>query len=109
MRDYSTLQAGLGALTLVALGLVYLLPTLIAAARDAEGLSRIVRRNVLLGWSVVVWCQCLIGALRCPRAVEHRQALRLDSVPDWIDALPPHPAWRALPRDTAPFRPGGLR
>ncbi len=105
----------LGALTLIAVGLLYVAPLLVAATRDVTGLPRLVHLNVLLGWTVVVWIYCLVAALRRPpreapaprppapplgqpRKPQH------DRVPDWVRDLPPaERTWRALPRDTAPL------
>ena len=100
----------LGVLTLVAAALLYLLPLLVGAHRDAPQLRRLVLVNVLLGWTAVAWLYCLVLAARRPR----RQPLPMppawrdpslqDRPPAWLSELPATDrGWRSLPPDTAAF------
>lgn len=99
-----------GLAALIAALLVYLLPSLFAAHRDAPQLRRVVLVDVLLGWTVVGWLYCLIRARRRlqvaapadPLGRWHDPSLQ-DRPPAWLSELPGQRAWHALPRDTAPL------
>lgn len=51
----------------LALLVVYLVPFLIAAARDHDSLVPILLTNFLLGWTVVGWIAVLVWACWKPR------------------------------------------
>lgn len=101
----SRVQTGAGVAVLIAVALLYVLPSLIGAHRRVEDLPRIVLRNVLLGWTVVIWALCLTRALRRAPATVRPAPSRpqSDRMPDWVERLPGNRAWRALPYDTAPI------
>ena len=105
-----TVDRVVGLAAVVAALLLYLLPLLLAAKRDAPQLRRVVLVDVLLGWTVVGWLYYL--ALACRRAqlpAPARLASRWrdpslqDRPPAWLIELPGQRAWHALPRDTAPL------
>ena len=105
-----TLDRLLGVLALVGAALLYLLPLLVGAHRDAPHLRRLVLVNVLLGWTVAGWLYCLVLAVRrprrqpVPRAPAWRDPSLQDRPPAWLSELPAADRrWRSLPRDTAAF------
>lgn len=105
-----TLESVLGVLTLYAVLLIYLTPALLAAHRNVPGTSALLRRNVYLGWTGIVWLACLfVAARRSPRPATGAQApshVRHDRVPTWVSELPRERGpWSALPRDTGPLDP----
>lgn len=109
----STTQTVLGSAVLVAVGLLYVAPSLLAAHRKVTDLPRLLQLNVYLGWTVVVWAYCLIAAMRRPKrpppAVVQPPAppgrVEHDRMPTWVSDLPGRDStWSALPRDTAPIR-----
>ena len=53
----------------VALLVLYLVPFLVAAARDHEALVPILLTNFLLGWTVLGWLAALAWACWGPRGV----------------------------------------
>lgn len=70
------LETGLGALTLVLVGLVYVAPALLGAHRDVDVLPRLVRLNILTGWTGAGWVYCLYLAARgAPRAPHREQGV----------------------------------
>ena len=60
----ATLRTVLGVLTLYGLLLLYLTPALVAAHRDVPGTPALLRRNIYLGWTGIVWLACLVVAAR---------------------------------------------
>lgn len=102
-------QTAAGVATLIAAGLLYVLPSLVGAHRQVADLPTIVLRNVLLGWTGVVWVLCLGRALRphqppSPSPAERPPArVQSERMPNWVKRLPGNQAWRALPHDTAPI------
>lgn len=102
-------QTAAGVAALIAAGLLYVLPSLVGAHRHVADLPIIVLRNVLLGWTGVVWVLCLGRALRpskppSPSPAERPHAcVQSDRMPDWVERLPGNQPWRALPHDTAPI------
>ncbi len=50
-------------LTWIAIGLLYLLPTLVALRRHADSTTAIAVLNVLLGWTLVIWLGACLWAL----------------------------------------------
>lgn len=70
------LETGLGALTLAFVGLVYVTPALLGAHRDVDVLPRLVRLNVLTGWTGAGWFYCLyLAACGAPRAARPEQGV----------------------------------
>ena len=107
----ATLRTVLGVLALYGLLLLYLTPALVAAHRNAPGTPALLRRNIDLGWTGIVWLACLVvAARRCPRPAASAPSgpypIRHDRVPTWVTELPRERGpWAALPRDTGPIDP----
>lgn len=106
------MQTVLGVLALVALALLYVAPSLLAARCCPRELPRLLQLNVYWGWTVVVWVYCLVvsagrgrRSIPAPAAAAMRPArIQHDRVPHWVQSLPRDDrTWSALPRDTAPL------
>ena len=48
---------------LILVAIIYMLPTLIAYARDIPARQLITVINIILGWTLIVWVICFIWAL----------------------------------------------
>jgi len=48
---------------LILIAIIYMLPTLIAFARDLPARQLITVINIILGWTLIVWVICFIWAL----------------------------------------------
>lgn len=102
------LDVVLAAVTMWLAGIVYLLPSLVAARRKPHLLPRLLLRNALLGWTVIVWFACLWVALIPRRRLPG--SARRDQAPDWLRAIPrDERGWHALPVATAPLFEGRRR
>ena len=95
---------------LLAANLLYLLPVLLVAERNAPDLRRVVLVDVLLGWTVAGWLYCLWLALRQPalaaraRQADWRDPSLQDLAPAWSNELPGRDRpWQALSRDSTPL------
>lgn len=108
----ATLRTVIGLVSLYGLMLLYLAPSLLVAQRNAPVDSRLLRRNVFLGWTGIGWLACLVVAVRQSRRVARSGKqlgcgpVRHDQMPTWVADLPVQQRpWQSLPRDTGPIDP----
>lgn len=102
----------LGLVVLMGGGLLYVLPSVVAARRQQPDLSRIVLRNVWLGWTGFGWLWCLRRAVRSrpPASAAPARGPQCDALPDWVSGLRREDrAWRGLPVRTVELWDGAPR